>query len=41
MQPIPNIGVAEVVVILGVACLCLLLLGGLVALFVWVSRRNQ
>lgn len=41
MQPIPNLGVTEVVIILGVACLCLLLIGGLAALFVWVSRRNQ
>ena len=36
----PSIGTAEVVIIAGIVCLGVLLVGGVAALFVWVIRRS-
>ena len=36
----PSIGTAEVVIIAGIVCLGVLLVGGVAALFIWVLRRS-
>ncbi len=38
---LPGIGVAEVLILVGAGCLCLLLLGAVAALVVWVARKGR